>query len=143
MWRTPSSTRTRPAWSMPCSTSWRAISARANSTADRDVARMEAAAAGIRISLRFIRATISANGKWQRHRAAEVGRRIPGELVDGQVIVGHALEKPLHRDLRHQSRHLAAEAEMLAGAKTEMALRAALDIVAIRIGKFPPIAVAG
>src|SRR5262249_48576901 len=59
------------------------------------------------------------------------------------MVVGHALEKTLHCDRGNEPRHLAAEAEVLAGAKAEVTLRATLDIIDIRVGKFPPIAVAG
>src|SRR5215472_353674 len=59
------------------------------------------------------------------------------------MVVGHAFEETLHRDRGDEPRHLAAEAEMLAGAKAEMALRPAVDVVDVRVGKFPPIAVAG
>src|SRR5215469_5227125 len=59
------------------------------------------------------------------------------------MVVGYAFEKTLHRDRGDEPRHLAAETEMLAGAKAEMALRPAVDVVDVRVGKFPPIAVAG
>ena len=36
------------------------------------------------------------------------------------MIIGHALEKAPHRDFGDQPRHLAAQAEMLAGAESEM-----------------------
>src|SRR5437667_1838493 len=80
--------------------------------------------------------------EWQRHRAAKIRGRIPGELVDGEVIFRHAREEPFHCDFGDESRHLAAQAEMLAGAEAEMALRAPLDVVGVGIGKFSPIAVA-
>src|SRR6516162_10931850 len=59
------------------------------------------------------------------------------------MVVGYAFEETLHRDRGDEPRHLAAEAEMLAGAKGEMALRPAVDVVDVRVVKFPPIAVAG
>src|SRR5882757_7838471 len=80
--------------------------------------------------------------EWQRNRAAKVRGRIPGELVDGEMIVRHALKKALHGDLGDQPRHLAAQAEMLAGAKAEVTLRPAIDVVDVGIGEFPPVAVA-
>ena len=59
------------------------------------------------------------------------------------MVLGHAFEKTLHCDRGDEPRHLAAEAEVLAGAKAEMALRPAIDVVDIRVGKFPPVAIAG
>src|SRR6516165_11522974 len=59
------------------------------------------------------------------------------------MIFGHSLEKPVHCDFGNKSRHLAAEAEMLAGTEAEMALRPPLDVVHVRIGEFAPIAVSG
>src|SRR5215510_4876642 len=59
------------------------------------------------------------------------------------MVFGHAFEKTLHCDRGDEPRHLAAEAEVLAGAEAEMALRPAIDVVDIRVGKFPPIAIAG
>src|SRR5207245_8567101 len=79
----------------------------------------------------------------QRAGTAKIRRRIPGDLIDLKMVFGHAFEKTLHGDRGDEPRHLAAEAEMLAGAEAEMALRPAGDIVDVRVGKFPPIAVAG
>ena len=59
------------------------------------------------------------------------------------MIVRHALEEAAHGDFGDEPRHLAAEAEMLAGAEAEMALRAAVDIEPVGIGKFAVVAVSG
>src|SRR5216684_2305758 len=75
--------------------------------------------------------------------AAKIRGRIPRQFAGREVELRHPLEKAPHRHLRDQPRHLAAEAEMLASAETEMTLRAPLDVVDVRTGKFPPIAVAG
>src|SRR5215831_7855265 len=75
--------------------------------------------------------------------AAKIRRRIPSDRIDRKVVFGHALEKTLHCDRGNEPRHLAAEAEVLAGAKAEMALRVTIDVVDIRVRKLPPIAIAG
>ena len=59
------------------------------------------------------------------------------------MVFGYARQETFHRDLGDEPRHLTAEAEMLAGAEAEMALRPPLDVVEVRIGELPPIAVAG
>src|SRR6266851_7845947 len=75
--------------------------------------------------------------------AAKIRGRIPRQFAGREVELRHPLEKAPHRNWRDQPRHLAAEAEMLASAETEMTLRAPRDVVDVRTGKFPPIAVAG
>ena len=50
------------------------------------------------------------------------------------MVLVHAFEKTLHCDRGDEPRHLAAEAKVLAGAKAEMALRAPLDVLDIRVG---------
>src|SRR5262249_55243750 len=86
---------------------------------------------------------VSMHRERQCDGAAKIRGRIPLQLVGREVEVRDSLEKALHRHLRDQPRHLAAEAEMLAGAETEMTLRAAIDVVDVGIREFPPVAVAG
>src|SRR5262249_10918965 len=69
---------------------------------------------------------VSMHRERQCDGAAKIRGRIPLQLVGREVEVRDSLEKALHRHLRDQPRHLAAEAEMLAGAETEMTLRAAI-----------------
>ncbi len=57
------------------------------------------------------------------------------------MIVGHAFEEAPHRDLGDQPRELGAQAEVLARAEAQMPERAALDVVAVGIGKLAPVAV--
>ena len=95
-----------------------------------------------RAARRRIRAQLSPAREWQCRRAAEIRRRIPGDFIDGEVIVRHALQKAPHGDFGDQPRHLAAEAKMLAGTEAQMPLRPAVDIEPVGIGKFPPVAIA-
>src|SRR4051812_21723859 len=53
------------------------------------------------------------------------------------MIIGHARQKSLHRHLGHEARHLAAEAEMLAGPEAEVSQRPAVDVVDVGVGKLP------
>ncbi len=57
------------------------------------------------------------------------------------MIVRHSRQKPPHRRLGHETRHLAAETEMLAGAETQMSQRPAVDVIDVGIGEFAPVAV--
>src|SRR5580658_6024324 len=78
----------------------------------------------------------------QRDGAAEIRGRIPGKLIDGEVVVRYALEKPPHRHFSDHARHLVAQAEMLASAEPEMVSRASIDVVLIGTGEFALIAIA-
>src|SRR6266508_5546137 len=90
----------------------------------------------------IVRGYRSVGREWQRGGTAEIGRRVPRQLVDREVILGHALEEALHRNFGDQPRHLAAQAKMLAGAEAKMPLRPPLDVVDVGILEFPPVAVA-
>ena len=79
--------------------------------------------------------------KRQRHRAAEIRRRIPRHLVDGEVIVRDAFQEAAHGDFGDEPRHLRAQTEMLAGAEAEMPKRPTLDVERVRIRKFALVAV--
>src|SRR5262252_10844758 len=59
------------------------------------------------------------------------------------MIFRQAFEKTPHCHRGDEPCHLAAQAEMLACAKAEMTLWPAVDIVDIRVGELPPIAIAG
>src|SRR5262249_20896391 len=124
---TPSSTGTRPGWSTPCST-------RSHGSFVPGSSRRPRADGFCLKSVRYER---------QGDGAAKIRCRIPNDLIGRKMVFGHAFEKTLHCDRGDEPRHLAAEAEVLAGAKAEMALRPAIDVVDIRVGKFPPIAIAG
>src|ERR671934_125478 len=67
-------------------------------------------------------------------REVEGAQYLPAEAAFFRDVVSGVVREP---------RHLAAEAEVLAGAEAEMALRPAIDVVDVRVGKFPPIAIAG
>src|SRR6516162_3444525 len=123
-WPMLSSTPRKPEWSMRCSTrspgniaptSWRA-------RGDNGP---------------------SAGRKRQGDRAAEIRRRVPRQRRRGEMVVGNTLEEALHCNLGDEPRHLAAETEMLAGPEAEMPVRAALDIVDVRVGELALVTIAG
>src|SRR5215469_14957920 len=59
------------------------------------------------------------------------------------MVVGNTLEEALHCNLGDEPGHLTAETEMLAGPEAEVPVRAALDIVDVRVGELTPVTIAG
>src|ERR1700754_142671 len=59
------------------------------------------------------------------------------------MVFRYPREEALHRYPSDQARHLTAEAEVFAYAEAEMTLGSAIDVVHVRVGEFPPVAVAG